>query len=71
MSKYLMNICNNCKNKIAVDGDLCNICIEEELEKCETNPYYFATKYLTINGEPFTTVYTEQEFNYYFKNLKG
>lgn len=36
---------------------------EKELEKCKKSPYYFATKYLTINGEPFRTRYAEKEFN--------
>lgn len=34
-----------------------------EIIKCRENPYYFATKYLTVNGKPFTTLLTEQEFN--------
>lgn len=42
-----------------------------ELEKCKENPYYFATKYLTINGKPYTTVLTEEEFNNYTNNLKS
>lgn len=35
----------------------------EEIEKCRSNPYYFATKYLTVDGKPFTTLMTEREFN--------
>lgn len=34
-----------------------------EFNKCTENPYYFATKYLTINGRKFTTMLTESEFN--------
>lgn len=70
----LMNICTQCKNKIATSSSLCNICIEQnnkEFEKCKTNPYYFATTYLTINGKPFTTILTEEEFNKQFKYLKN
>lgn len=36
---------------------------EQELHKCKINPYYYATKYLTVNGQPFTTRLTETEFN--------
>lgn len=39
------------------DGD------ELEYDKCKDSPYYFATKYLVVNGKPFTTRYTEDEFN--------
>ena len=72
MSKYLMSICSRCNNKIAVNGELCNVCIEEEhaeFSKCNNNPYYFATKYLTINGKPFTTRLKEEDFNEQFKLL--
>jgi len=34
-----------------------------ELEKCKKSPYYFFTKYWMVNGEPFTTPLTEEEFN--------
>jgi hypothetical protein len=43
--------------------------ILEEIMKCKNNPYYFATKYLTIKSSycdkilPFTTIYSEEEFN--------
>lgn len=36
---------------------------EQEMKKCIDSPYYFATTYLTVNGMPFTTLYTEEEFN--------
>lgn len=36
---------------------------EEELEKCKESPYYFATNYMTVDGKPFTTHYSEREFN--------
>ena len=42
----------------------------EELEKCKKSPYYFATKYLTVNGKPFTTLHSEEEFNKFFNNTK-
>lgn len=70
----LMPICKQCKNKIATNGDICNICIEynnTEFNKCKTNPYYFATKYLTINSKPFTTTLSEEDFNKQFKYLKN
>lgn len=35
----------------------------EEFNKCKENPYYFATKYLTINGKRFTTSLSEKDFN--------
>lgn len=48
----------------------------EEINKCKENPYYFATKYLTIkdsngNIKPFTTLMTEQEFNNLFKKYNN
>jgi len=39
----------------------------EEQEKCSASPYYFATKYLTMNGKPFTTRLSEEEFNKWFE----
>ena len=44
----------------------------KEMKKCIANPYYFATKYMTIadsNGkpQPFTTLLNEQSFNNYYK----
>jgi len=74
----LINICNKCNTKLAVIGDKCNFCIEEELqefEKCKNNPYYFATKYFTIKHknkvEKFTTKLTEKEFNDLFYHIKN
>ena len=40
-----------------------------EIKKCNENPYYFATTYLTINGKPFTTPLKEEVFNNLFKQL--
>lgn len=49
--------------------------IEEEILKCKNSPYYFATKYLTVEykGEmkPFTTPLSEEEFNDMFKALEN
>lgn len=39
----------------------------EEYNNCIKSPYYFATKYLTVNGRPFTTRLSEEEFNQYYK----
>ena len=39
---------------------------EQELHKCKINPYYFYTKYMTVNGKPCTTRLSEQDFNDYF-----
>ena len=36
---------------------------EEEYNKCKANPYYFATKYVTVNSKPFATNMNEEEFN--------
>lgn len=36
---------------------------ESELKKCLESPYYFATNYLMINDEKFTTNLSEEEFN--------
>lgn len=43
---------------------------EEEERKCIASPYYFATNYLTLNGKPFITLMTEEEFNEMCKNLE-
>jgi len=43
----------------------------EEFNKCKESPYYFATKYLKINGKPFETNYTEEEFNELFFIMEG
>ena len=39
----------------------------EEYKKCMESPYYFATTYLTINGEKFTTSLSEVTFNDFVK----
>lgn len=65
----LMEICTQCQKKIATNGKLCNICIEEnneELDKCKQSPYYFYTNYWTINGQKATTMLSEEEFNKIF-----
>ncbi len=36
---------------------------KEEYQKCKENPYYFATKYVEVNGKPFQTSMNEEEFN--------
>jgi len=41
----------------------------EELEKCKASPYYFATKYMTLNGNTFTTHLTEEQFNTLFNSF--
>lgn len=41
----------------------------EEIKKCKESPYYFATKYLLINGKPFTTRLNEVEFNKQVKQI--
>jgi hypothetical protein len=40
-----------------------------EMAKCKASPYYFATKYLSVNGKPFSTKYTQSEFNKRFFKL--
>jgi len=42
-----------------------------EYDRCKKSPYYFATKYLTINNKPFVTNYTEDEFNEMFFIMEG
>ena len=49
--------------------------ILKEYFKCKNNPYYFATKYITVKnyrGErvPFSTPLTEEEFNNMFNKLQ-
>jgi hypothetical protein len=41
-----------------------------EISKCKQNPYYFATKYIRINGQPFTTHLTESSFNKLVKDYE-
>lgn len=36
---------------------------EQEYSKCMESRYYFMTKYWTVNGEPFTTAMSENDFN--------
>lgn len=38
--------------------------------KIKASPYYFATNYLKVNGEPFRTIFNEKEFNQLFNNLE-
>ena len=49
--------------------------LEEEILRCKKSPYYFATKYLTVEykGElkPFTTSLSEEEFNEMFNKLEN
>jgi hypothetical protein len=39
---------------------------EQEIEKCKASPYYFMTRYYTVDGEPFETLLSEAEFNRLF-----
>lgn len=41
--------------------------IKEEIEKCKSSPFYFATNYWVVDGKKFTTFLTEEEFNKQFK----
>ena len=71
MSK-LFNICKQCKKKVATNGELCNICIEDnnkEYEKCLKSPFYYVTKYMQVNGKPFTTLCSEEVFNKTFNAI--
>ena len=43
--------------------------LEEELEKCKKSPYYFATKYLLVEGKPFVTPLNEETFNNLFNRV--
>lgn len=42
----------------------------EEINKCKSSPYYFATNYLIIAGKKFTTMANEDEFNKLFNNIE-
>lgn len=42
----------------------------EGYNKCKKNPYYFATKYLKIQGKPFTTYLNENQFNELIKKYE-
>ena len=49
--------------------------IIEEIKICQENPYYFATKYLTVkdnkgNTIPYTTSLSEKEFNDLYNKIK-
>ena len=44
--------------------------IQDEIQKCMNNPYYFATTYIMVNGKPFTTTLSETVFNKYFDRQK-
>ena len=35
----------------------------EEIEKCSKSPYYFMKNYVSIDGDPFITVLSEQQYN--------
>jgi hypothetical protein len=39
-----------------------------EIEKCKNDPYYFFTKYVTVDGKPATTVLSKEVFNDFFNN---
>jgi len=43
----------------------------KEIAKCKQSPYYFATKYLTVNGKPFSTKFSQSEFNKRFFKLSN
>lgn len=50
--------------------------IKQEILKCKNNPYYFATKYLTVKNHfgqtvPFQTSLSEEDFNEMFKQFKN
>ena len=54
-----------------VDGIGCKMStctIREELKKCVGDLHYFMTKYILVNGEPFTTTKTKEEINETFQN---
>lgn len=42
-----------------------------EFDKCIQSPYYFMTTYWTVNGMPFTTPMSEEEFNKHIKDLQN
>lgn len=62
----IINICKQCKTKLATEYDLCKFCAEEwlqDFEKCKQSPYYFMTRYWQIDGKPFTTPLSKEQFN--------
>jgi hypothetical protein len=42
---------------------------EAELKKCMESPYYYMTSYVIIDGKPFITCLTEEEFNKFFNRF--
>ena len=42
----------------------------KEYQKCIDSPYYFFTTYWMVNGKPGTTIWTEEEFNDFFKLME-
>lgn len=42
---------------------------QDEIKKCQASPYYYATTYLKVNGMPFTTLLSEEEFNKMFNRF--
>jgi len=42
----------------------------QEWNRCKESPYHFATKYMKVNGEPYTTNLTEEQFNSLFNDLQ-
>ena len=43
--------------------ELAETLVKEETEKCQSDPYYFMTKYVTINGEPYIPAFSKELFN--------
>lgn len=41
--------------------------IEEEIAKCKQSPFYFATKYILVDGKPYESRWDEKTFNKIFK----
>ena len=44
------------------------VLVAKELQKCKDNPYYFATRYITVVSDsgirkPYSTLLSEEEFN--------
>lgn len=55
--------------KLNQDGTLAVSLVEEksELDKCKESLWYFMTNYATIDGKPFKTSMSEEEFNKWIK----
>lgn len=64
MNKYNMNITQEQPKENKLTGEYKEHF--KEYERCRKNPYYFATKYLTVDGKPFTTNLNETEFNSFY-----